>query len=431
MPTTAEYLSDLTSQKSALAETLSNAGVEAQASETFDTLVPKVAEATVNAKKYAHDIFSNALKGRACGENIAVNDVSPVEHNLKITAESYNLLPFPYDIPGNDYTTVLENGGIAFSTHENSSGILGTFTVKAGTYTVGAIFSITADSMGGYVNLTVSDVNGKTGNALASLKSNSSGSYAVSFTVTRQTEIKVAYTLKSTPMADADGNIIEWSAEYYPMIIRGTAAAADIAFKPYFGTGEGVTVNRYGKNLFDKETVGILEAYFQNIEGNPIISHDKSRTAYMRCLPETTYTISKTESKRFAVGTTTELPAIGVAVNSPAIKNTDTSYTITTNETAEYLLVWYYNSGVDTIAESEILDSIQVETGDTATDFEPFTKQTAVAGENGTVEGLTSLYPSMTLFTDTDNTAIDLEYNRDINKAFAGLYEQISAATAE
>lgn len=107
MPTTAEYLSDLTSQKSALAETLSNAGVEARASETFDTLVPKVAEATVNVKEYAHNTFSNALKGavHSTDSPVTVLDLAPTDHELAITLSEikhYEELGINFT----DYTTI-------------------------------------------------------------------------------------------------------------------------------------------------------------------------------------------------------------------------------------------------------------------------------------------------------------------------------------
>lgn len=44
---------------------------------------------------------------------------------------------------------------------------------------------------------------------------------------------------------------------------------------------------------------------------------------------------------------------------------------------------------------------------------------------DGTVDGVTSIYPTTTLATDTAGAVIDVEYNRDINKAFAELYNAI------
>jgi hypothetical protein len=44
---------------------------------------------------------------------------------------------------------------------------------------------------------------------------------------------------------------------------------------------------------------------------------------------------------------------------------------------------------------------------------------------DGTVDGVTSIYPTTTLVIDTAGAVIDVEYNRDINKAFAELYNAI------
>lgn len=82
----------------------------------------------------------------------------------------------------------------------------------------------------------------------------------------------------------------------------------------------------------------------------------------------------------------------------------------------------------------------QLELGTTATEYTPYIDLTAVkviksnaSGEavaeytptaDGTVNGVTSLYPNTTLTTDTDGVIIDCEYNKDINK-FADLTEYV------
>ena len=80
----------------------------------------------------------------------------------------------------------------------------------------------------------------------------------------------------------------------------------------------------------------------------------------------------------------------------------------------------------------------QLERGTAATDYVPnISDLTAVKllkanslGEteaeytpnvDGTVEGVSSLYPNTILMTDTDGVIIDCEYNRDLNKALAEL----------
>ena len=70
--------------------------------------------------------------------------------------------------------------------------------------------------------------------------------------------------------------------------------------------------------------------------------------------------------------------------------------------------------------------NIQVEAGSTLTEYEPYKELTEYeVSADGTVKGVTSLYPTTTLITDTAGAVIDCTYNRDINKAFEELYNAI------
>lgn len=61
-----------------------------------------------------------------------------------------------------------------------------------------------------------------------------------------------------------------------------------------------------------------------------------------------------------------------------------------------------------------IFSNIQLEVGSTATDYEPYIEpQTVTANADGTVEGLTSISPDMTVTTDTEGVVIDMTYNAD------------------
>lgn len=84
----------------------------------------------------------------------------------------------------------------------------------------------------------------------------------------------------------------------------------------------------------------------------------------------------------------------------------------------------------------------QLELGTTATPYTPFVPDVSAAtlirdgvyetdvqeytpNADGTVEGVTSIYPSTTLSTNTPGVLIECEYNRDINKAFTELQNAI------
>ena len=76
-------------------------------------------------------------------------------------------------------------------------------------------------------------------------------------------------------------------------------------------------------------------------------------------------------------------------------------------------LTSYENANVSgTIAENKPT-TVQIEIGTAATEYEPFVAQQSVTADtNGVVTGLTSLYPYMTIFSDTDGAVLNVSYNR-------------------
>lgn len=93
----------------------------------------------------------------------------------------------------------------------------------------------------------------------------------------------------------------------------------------------------------------------------------------------------------------------------------------------------FYNEGNEltsiTVPSGQAIDETfypQVALGTTLPPYEPYRKPTTYdISTNGTVEGVTSLYPTTTLMSDTEGVVLDVEYNRDINKAFAELQNAI------
>jgi hypothetical protein len=68
----------------------------------------------------------------------------------------------------------------------------------------------------------------------------------------------------------------------------------------------------------------------------------------------------------------------------------------------------------------------QIEEGTNATAYEPHAKATMYTpNSDGTVDGVTSIYPTTILTTDTEGVTIDVEYNRDANKVVAELLDII------
>ena len=106
---------------------------------------------------------------------------------------------------------------------------------------------------------------------------------------------------------------------------------------------------------------------------------------------------------------------------SKAMWSFGTSRTLTDDD-LNSTVVWYA-SGSGTTA---VVSNIQIEDNTGATQFEPYIEPVEYpVNADGTVEGVTPIYPATTLVTDTEGAVIDCTYNRDINKAFEELYNAI------
>ena len=121
------------------------------------------------------------------------------------------------------------------------------------------------------------------------------------------------------------------------------------------------------------------------------------------------------------------------------------TFTMTDDFYRNYTVTWV-QLRADSTANSGLCSNVMVEEGTTATAYTPYVKDVTTAtvkqygadtnaviethtiNADGTVEGVTSVYPTTTLMTDTQGVVLDCEYNRDINKAFAELQTAMTNA---
>ena len=129
---------------------------------------------------------------------------------------------------------------------------------------------------------------------------------------------------------------------------------------------------RVSKNLFNKDNANIISCYLDN--SGKLQYADIAKSIYIPCLPNTTYTISKVASERFRVATTSVIPDTNVNDSDYLYNDSGTSITITTNHSARYLVAWVYRSTSDTLTLQQILNTLQIEEGSTATTYEPYDK---------------------------------------------------------
>ena len=141
-----------------------------------------------------------------------------------------------------------------------------------------------------------------------------------------------------------------------------------------------------------------------------VASSSTYKSIIVPCLPNTVYTISKQKSVKFSIGTTQEYPVNKTPVDSFKMMNSAEQMTLMTNANAKYLVAYVYTSAEDTITFDELASTIQVEF-EGRTPYETYKEYRATAKADGTVEGLKSISPKMSIYSNIDAN-IELTYNK-------------------
>lgn len=143
--------------------------------------------------------------------------------------------------------------------------------------------------------------------------------------------------------------------------------ASVTTYEPYQSQSYEINL---GKNLFDKDNYNLFNGYLNGDPTGTITANTSNDIFYIACQPNTTYTISKTASKNFAVASSAVVPSAGSAFTGRVSANNLASATITTDATAQYLIIWARNGNISgEITRQEVLNTLQVERGTQATSY--------------------------------------------------------------
>lgn len=367
--------------------TLENLDIEGIANE----LMPRVNNAVGKA----------SLHGKASGEVIRVDDVNPVEHNVKANVKSKNLIPYPYT----DTTKTMN--GITFTVNDTGAIIIN------GTAEGPAAFTIVHYGDGVTVNgkYTLSGINGCTATQCYIQPFTNTGSKAtlsdgsVSYSFVDETLVQIRLFVLTGAIMD---NVV-----VYPQLELGDTATE---YTPYVDPTT-VTVTRCGKNLFDLDTmIGenaslsgdlLVAPYYRSAANIPVVKGNQyTISAYIYSESDNANILAFSVQDGYEVGYTNVAESLGAIVGVTA---TPTLATITFTALSEYVSI---------STNVRLMNAIMVELGSIATDYEPYTGTTYTPNPDGTVNGVTSVSPTMTIFTDKSGVTIEAEYNQDINAAF-------------
>ena len=140
-------------------------------------------------------------------------------------------------------------------------------------------------------------------------------------------------------------------------------------YEPYIGHTYPINL---GKNLFDKDNANVLNRFINN-STHKIGTSTDTRLIYIKCKPNTTYTVSKMLSARFMIGFTDAVPATSMDVYGLVADNAKTQLTSTSGQQSQYLVAFIYHANYDTtITLDDILDTLQIEENPYATSYSAY-----------------------------------------------------------
>ena len=234
--------------------------------------------------------------------------------------------------------------------------------------------------------------------------------------------------------------------------LKGKVSGTAVTMPDVSSIEHEVKVRVHGKNLFAPVVDNVQHQVSTEIDGNYVIKTsgavEGKTNGYSQLklsLKAGVYTLSAnfesyTASTIYkAIRVWEKANAMGVTYGAWQESNTKLTFTVPKDGD-----VWFGLYGCCDIGEY-VLWTIQLEAGETATEYEswldPSTVTLFASGESGeevsytpksdgTVDGVKSIYPVMNLRTDTEGAIIEAEYNRDLNKAFQALLDRVVALEA-
>ena len=343
------------------------------------TLAEKLAEVGNNRPKlYKKGALDYSPQETVRGEAICITDISPIEHNMGVSVRNTNLL-------NEKAVTPIVVNADGWTRYGWDLGVL-----PQGTYTL-TVF-------GNYVN-----------SKSISYKTITNGVYSEYQALT---ESKKSQTIALNGLQGFIVYLYQNVTELYDnvtlMLNEGTVA---LPYAPYIEDISTVKLLKQGKNLLNEKAVA------------PIVINTDGWERYgwdLGVLPKGNYTLSVfgnyIDAKPISYKTITD----GVYGAFGALYENNKSQTIALNG-SQGLIVYLYQ-GVTDLYDNVTL---QLEVGD-KTEYEPYIEPVIYDVQtDGTVEGITSLYPSTTLYTDTSGAVIDCTYYQDGRKVKENLTDMI------
>lgn len=367
-----------------------------------------VAQALDEAEAINEEIknsYSNAFKGLKSGAGVSVDDVSPLEHTAKVTVHGKNLIDISkFELTStineeHPYVTAVGESYIDITVSETYNGnghIAFPLTLKeiCPQLVVGKTYFISAnsDAWNKCLYLKQLDCFWNFGNALTI------------------TEEMLDCTLGLYGYATYRGQSPGTCRISNIQIEEGTVATEYIPYED----PTSITVKRYGKNLFPVNEVTLTKTHAWGLQQMGTVK--LSPGVYTaKCKFKQT----GADKSKVSLSIRDYDDAVDTLISAISEKTSgELKVTFEVTPERKGIQIYLYSNNTVNVLNTECtFTELQLERGENATDFEEYiAPESYVPNEDGSVDGVKSVSPTMTLLTDNANAIVEIEYNRDVDK---------------
>lgn len=357
-------------------------------------------------KTKVNDIQSNTantIKGTATGTAISMRDVSPIEHNVDCSVASKNMFnPYSYVDTSNQGTIEIRDDGSIFldgamDTENGDTYAKITYLLLLTEVCTLSFTSAIPNNDDVYIGDIIID--GESWNGVGEPHFVlSSGSHTLT--------------------------LLQFEESNSATFIQLEKGTTPTPYKPYIADLSTVEVSRYEGNLIDdkKKCKAGTNIYFG------VTNISKGCTT----LRPGTYTLSV----KVKDGTNVSLYVTDFENNNQNIQGmyasgtTRCSLTFSTQKTRKVNFKVYHSSF--TSNDGSELEWAMLEVGNVATPYKPYIAPTIYKPDaDGTVEGVKSISPNMTLISNNDGAVIDCNYNIDTKTYIDNKFAELQALILE
>lgn len=347
----------------------------------------------------------NAVRGKASAEVVRINDVSSAEHIIDCKVKSKNLFNTLSDYKNGDYT--YENGTLTLSARYIHKFI----RLEAGkTYTFSCKSTRTGTTGGGvHIRAYTEDQQG--------YMELSGGSQISILSPTVTVTLPVGYPYIRFAVYGHSLATDTGTATYTELMLNEGDTA--LPYVPYVDPAN-VAVNVSSRNLIpypyasvtgtkNGVTFTVNSDRSVNLKGTPTADAQFDLVTDIK-LPAGTYHIA---------GNGNNVRARVLKADGSTVFSLD-DFTVEDGDSVRVYVVALANETIN----YTVFPMLNM--GEKAVPYEPYAGGVYVSEDDGTVEGVVSISPTMIMFTDTANELIDCEYSRDANVVIGELLDIIN-----